>query len=366
MDYLVIIFLSLLTPFSLSLSDIDYNTGFGVKISDSTSDSIISNRISAKPIKTGTRSDNEVVSAEHYGPYGILYDLSIEYQVYPFVHKDSYLQNFWIAPKFSYEPLRDSALVLIKPSTSNRTKAISIMFNQHPSFGFNIGYDAYHFDKGGEILSPYFGMQFMRVGYEGESNFDMQELFDSSIQYNLGLNYKMDENWAANIEMSTTFVDIRASEGLDQDMTLKITRVKFGVIYYLANSIDKQKENKDNTYIGILKSIDPNFKNRVKEKRRLEEEAKKEKDRAAKEAKEAEKANARAEQEAKEQAEQLAEQAAKEAERAVKEAERESQGGNNNASPARQQADQPKPTRSRLQGRETSNEQPRRRFLGVF
>lgn len=271
MDYLIVAFLTLLTPFTLSMSDIDYTTGLGVKVSDSTESGPFSNKLSAKAIKTGTKSDYEIQKVQHYGPYGVFFDLSVEYQIYPFLNKKNYLKNVWIAPKFSYEPLRDSALITMRSQSSSRPQAIPIMFNQHPSFGFNIGYDAYQFKKGGEIITPYFGMQFMRVGFEGESNFDMQELFDSSIQYTFGLAYRMDQNWAANIELANTFVDVRAVEGENQDFTLQVTRIKLGVTYYLDNSIARQKENKDNTYSDILNSIDPTLKKKIQEKKEIDE-----------------------------------------------------------------------------------------------
>ncbi|MDR2007620.1 MAG: hypothetical protein LBQ34_01440 [Alphaproteobacteria bacterium] len=346
MDYLVVIFLSLLTPFSLTLSDVDYSTGLGVKVSNSTNENSFSNKVNAVSITTGSRSDSDVVSVKHFGPYGVHYDLSVEYQVYPFMYKANFLQNFWVAPKASYEPLRDSAMVILQPRNSTRTKAIPIMFNQHPSFGFNLGYDAYQFKKGGEIISPYFGMQFMRVGYEGDANFDMQESFDSSIQYVVGLSYKMDSNWAAVAEMSTLYVDLRAVEGQDQDMTAQITRMKFGVVYYLNNSIAKTKENKDATYIGILKSIDPNFKNRVNESRALEEQARIE----------AAAAKKQADLEAKEKAKAEAE-AAKAAEAAAASPEPQVQ--------QQQQVEQQQAAPvNRLQGQQPAA--PRKRFLGIF
>ncbi len=271
MDYLIVAFLTLLTPFTLSMSDIDYTPGFSVKVSNSTESNLFSNKLSATSIKTGTNSDSDIISVSHFGPYGVFFDLSVEYQIYPFLNKKTFLKNLWFAPKFSYEPLRDSALIIMQPVTSSNTSAIPVMFNQHPSFGFNLGYDVYQFKKGGELLSPYFGMQFMRVGYEGESNFDMQELYDSSIQYTLGLAYRMDENWSANVEFANTFIDARGVEGQTQDVTLKVTRWKFGITYYLSNTIAKQKENKDNTYSEILRSIDSNLNNKIKDKKAIDE-----------------------------------------------------------------------------------------------
>lgn len=297
MDYLIVAFLTLLTPFTLSMSDIDYTPGFSVKISNSTESGLFTNKISAEPISTGTKADSQVISAKHFGPYGVFFDLSLEYQIYPFLNKKNYLKNIWVAPKFSYEPLRDSALVIMKPISSTRTQAVPVMFNQHPSFGFNIGYDAYQFKKGGEIISPYFGMQFMRVGYEGESSFDEQELFDSSIQYNLGLAYRMNQNWAANIEWSNTFIDSRGVEGQNQDLILQVTRWKFGVTYYLDDSIAKQKENKDNAYSDILKSIDPTLKNKIQEQKAIEEAERKAVEDAEKAKKDEEKARKKQEEE---------------------------------------------------------------------
>ncbi|MCL2567458.1 MAG: hypothetical protein FWE18_05130 [Alphaproteobacteria bacterium] len=366
MDYLVVVFLSMLTPFTLSLSDIDYNTGFGVKISNSTNENSFSNKISASSITIGSRSDSDVVSTQHYGPYGVFYDLSVEYQLYPFMYKTNFLQNFWVAPKASYEPLRDSALVILKPRNSNRTKAIPIMFNQHPSFGFNLGYDTYQFKKGGEIISPYFGMQFMRVGYEGESNFDMQESFDSAIQYTIGLSYKMDSNWAAVAEMSTVSVDLRAVEGQDQDLVATIRRMKFGVVYYLSDRIVANKENKDTTYIGILKSIDPNFKNRVKESKRLEEQARVEQKAAKKQAESDAKAAAEAEAERLRQEEAAKTEAAANNDANATPAPANVPAAQQQQSQTQQQPQVSQPT-SRLGNRGNSAEQTsRKRFLGIF
>ncbi len=278
MDYIVVILLSLLTPFTLSMSDVEYNTGFGVKLSNNTSSNIFSNKLTGSSINLGDKSDSKVLKVQHFGPYGVYYDLSVEYKIYPFFDKSNFFNNMWIAPKFSYEPLMESALFTVKPDSSTKNKTIALMVTQHPSFGFNIGYDLYQFKSGGEIISPYFGFQFMKIGYHGEANYDMQEILSNSIKYTLGLAYNMDQNWTLNAEFSTVSIAAIGAEGLGQDLNLRINRVKFGVTYYLDDSIAKQKENKDDTYINILKSIDPNFKEKVinqKNKNKEEERIKK-------------------------------------------------------------------------------------------
>ncbi len=272
MDYLVAVILSLLTPFGLSMADVDYNTGFGVKISDSTNNKFLNNKVSAKSVLTGSRGDYSVLGASYFGPYGVLYDVSVEYKIYPFAGSTSFIKNSWIAPKMSYQPLRQAILIRARSEISTVPRSIPIAVLQRPSFGLVFGYDVLAFGLGEQKIAPYFGVQIGKTGYENQNDSDQAQKLDSTYSLIGGIMYQMDNHWALNLEVERMTLDVRAIRNANQDFILNLTKIKWGVTYYIKEPKIVKKANKDSEYIKIIESVDSNIQDKI-EAKRIEEEA---------------------------------------------------------------------------------------------
>lgn len=254
MDYILAIVFSVLTPFVLENSNIDYSTGLFVDVSNNNI-----NSYGAKSIKSDSKNQFDILNVEHSGTYNNVYGVGVNYKFYNFF-EDSYKKNIWFRPKIGYHPLREMIDVQMLSQISVNPVVKRYHYAEHPYFGLDIGYDLYTFHKG-ELLASYAGVNFMRVGYEGESGLFSLEQYDSVAQFVLGLEYIMDYKWSIYSELTYMNMELKAIPDQGQDIRLIQQRLQFGFAYHLYNSdIDiVDKKNREENYSNLIEEIDPNI-----------------------------------------------------------------------------------------------------------
>lgn len=249
MDYLIVLFLSVLSPVALHLSNVDYTTEWGISFSDP----VDLNSQKASAIDTGNSNTSfSVLNEEYFGTYGIVYEMFLDYKFYV-------SDNTWLALRSAYSPLREGSSVTLQPSLSLNPATVAYFYKEHPSFGLLVGYDV------GLGFSPYIGASFSHIGYANYGNFELEEQFDSTFTYLAGIRYKLDNNWSALAEVSAYNMDMRYIENQGYDISMRVIKYKFGVVYSFAKPKDIRERNKEEQYKDIIRSLDPTIDDKIQE-----------------------------------------------------------------------------------------------------
>ena len=247
MDYLIVLFLTVLSPVTLHLSNVDYTTEWGISFSDPV-------HLNSQKASALDNPDNpfSTLNEEYFGTYGIVYEMFIDYKFYVSDHT-------WLALRSAYSPLREGSQVTVQASLSPNPATVAYFYKEHPSFGLLAGYDI------GLGFSPYIGASFSHIGYANYGNFELEEQFDSTLTYLAGLRYKIDYNWSALAEVSGYKMDMRYIEGQGYDIAMRVIKYKFGVVYSFAKPKDVRERNKDEQYKDIIRSLDPAIDDKIQE-----------------------------------------------------------------------------------------------------
>lgn len=247
MDYLIVLFLTVLSPVTLHLSNVDYTTEWGISFSDP----VHLNSQKASALDNPT-NPFDVLNEEYFGTYGIVYEMFIDYKFYVSDHT-------WLALRSAYSPLREGSQVTVQASLSPNPSTIAYFYKEHPSFGLLAGYDI------GLGFSPYIGASFSHIGYANYGNFELEEQFDSTLTYLAGLRYKLDNNWSALAEVSGYKMDMRYIEGQGYDIAMRVIKYKFGVVYSFVKPQAVREQNKEEQYKDIIRSLDPTIDDKIQE-----------------------------------------------------------------------------------------------------
>ncbi|UQY80755.1 enoyl-CoA hydratase [Candidatus Hepatincola sp. Av] len=247
MDYLIVLFLTVLSPVTLHLSNVDYTTEWGISFSDPV-------HLNSQKSYALDNPDNpfSTLNEEYFGTYGIVYEMFIDYKFYVSEHT-------WLALRSAYSPLREGSQVTVQASLSPNPATVAYFYKEHPSFGLLAGYDI------GLGFSPYIGASFSHIGYANYGNFELEEQFDSTFTYLAGIRYKIDYNWSALAEVSGYKMDMRYIEGQNYDIAMRVIKYKFGVVYSFAKPKDVRERNKDEQYKDIIRSLDPAIDDKIQE-----------------------------------------------------------------------------------------------------
>ena len=272
MDFVITIALALLTPFALTHSKVDYVPVAGIFVTDNDA-TFGFNSYEGQSVMAGNRNDLTVVKTDFIGMNSVLYEPYVEYVV-----KLGSSHRMWIAPRFSYQPLRDEVNLTLKGQSSSRAEEKQMVFNELPGMGLGLGYDLIMFNPKRFFrfgLSPYVGLSFNRVGYVVKANEEVNTLFDSVTKIYSGVNFQLDSNWHVNIEYNTYTLNVYGDAQIAQNIDLTVNKIKLSISYYFVPQTEENRSIKDVSYHQIIESIDPYINNKMEETKKIQRDNKK-------------------------------------------------------------------------------------------
>ena len=267
MDFVITIALALLTPFALNHSKVDYVPVAGIFVTDNDA-TFGFNAYEGQSVMAGNRNDKTVVKTDFIGMNSVLYEPYVEYVV-----KLGSSRRMWIAPRFSYQPLRDEVNLTLKAQSSSRAEEVQMVFNELPGMGLGLGYDLIMFNPKRFFrfgLSPYVGLSFNRVGYISKTKEEVTSLLDSVTKIYAGANFQLDSNWHVNIEYNTYTVNVYGDDVIGQNIDLSVNKIKLSVAYYFVTKTEENRSIKDVSYHQIIESIDPYINNKMEETKKIQ------------------------------------------------------------------------------------------------
>ncbi len=267
MDFVFAILISALSPFVFNYYGVKHTPNFGILLSDNT----FLSKFMVSPIALNPENDYKVQKVTYNGSHKLDYEIMFDDKV------NLNASNFWLAVHTSWSPLQHQLLTIIKSPNVTNPIAKAIYMSEGIGSGLKIGYD---FNFGSEntlfAISPYAGISFMQIAYEGSGYYSSSASYDSALKYIVGLDIRADYNWHFILEASGYKLNYRGITDNKQDMQVNVLKLKAGVVYHLNNLLEANTVKKDKVYDEIVSAIDPYLQERQIELQKKEDNAKKE------------------------------------------------------------------------------------------
>jgi hypothetical protein len=281
MDILLIIALSMLTPFYFNVSNIDYKTSFGVSVSENDPEKKI-NSFKPETILYGNRTDTEVSSSNFDGPYSITYDMMLIYKV----NLDFFNKRFWVGTRASWQPLQESiSITYINPiSPEIRPKTFQYYYNENPAFGMFVQFDILKPNPNFVVfplsMSPYVGFNLLKVAYMGSGDYEQALQYTNTAKLFYGVSFASYSGWEVTFEGTYYKMDFVKVDSAIQDTSIYVNKYKLGIVYTFQSDIESKRLKKDMIYDDVIRILNPQIDQLIEEERMSSEElAKQEKER---------------------------------------------------------------------------------------
>jgi hypothetical protein len=266
MNYVFVLFMSLLVPYTFDISNIKYTQDVGFMLSNQEDFS----SWGVKVLNTESTVTEVRKEPTPGGFYAVTYEFFTQYNVY-------LRDKLWVAPRLSFSPLREGIdVIFAAKGSSGPGTPTRLYYNEYPAMGVMLGYDVWN-SKGMSMesynIAPYVGASLLRVAYAGASDFTTNQYFDSTTKFHFGTQIRMGQSWNLVAEYAFYRLNYFNIEGLSDRMVITVNKLKFGLSYSFIDYKYYHKANKDDTYHNIIKSIDPNLDYKVQERERLKRRA---------------------------------------------------------------------------------------------
>lgn len=257
MDFLIIIILSVLTPYSLNKLDIDYTTEAGVFYATNDKTGFMGTEYSTDIVKTGTSLDVLDIT-----PVYKYLNTSVNFEMHTDVKIPIALDNqLWIAGRFAYNPSRDALTIrFIRSDGRGRPLPRSLIFNENPSIGGVIGYNlkkytpnSFNLLKSG--VAVYAGSSVLRLDYADAASYEAEKVTNTAVKMYAGASLQLSHNSQVDVQYTYLTSQIRGLPSLEQIIDLNVTRVNVGFTYIFNDERLRRKANKDRTYKNIFELL---------------------------------------------------------------------------------------------------------------
>lgn len=266
MNYIFIIFLSLLVPYTFDMANIKYTQDLGFTISDQ----IEQTKWNVRIVETSNTTQEIRKTPTSGGFYAITYEFFTQFNI-------NLTKNIWFAPRLSFSPLREGVdVILVSKNSTSPGVPTRMYYNEKPGIGVILGYDLFSYGEFGKnyyAIAPYTGITLLRVAYSGASDFTTNEYLDSVAKFHFGAKISLGQEWSFISEYTFYNLNYFNIDGLSDRLIISVNKIKFGVSYSFLDPRYYHKANKDDAYHDIIKSIDPNIDYKVQERKRLEKRA---------------------------------------------------------------------------------------------
>lgn len=254
MDYLIVTISSILFPYILSLSGIDYKADLGLKGSYQNF-----NKYSISLLK-GEDNDKRYIaetSIVSYRSDSIKPDLFVDYS---FSKPKS---RFFMAASFGVEPFDSGMQVVTKrKETQDGAQTEEIHYLKDPYIALKVGYSILKNNPqlngyGAFGITPYVIAGIMPITYQDGGNYRNSNVTKYTTYWGLGSKINFQGPWSFYLEYRDVKVDGRGSQ-MKYQVSLREKAYQFGFSYWLTAGKTAAQLNAQKNYSAIIKEINKN------------------------------------------------------------------------------------------------------------
>lgn len=246
MDYLLVGIASILFPYVLNLSGIDYQAYVGLK--GSLQD------VNQYELELVDNKGNYIISQVeliNYTGYGIRPDFFVDYAMSK--------GRFWFAPTFGVEPLNTGIQFRTKLSTGGSDSTDEVHYNKGAYIGLKLGFSILQPNQelngyGAFGITPYILGGVRPVAYENGGYYKSSEEKRYEPFFGIGAKIDFKGPWSAYIQYQRLEFETKGS-ALARQITISESEIQFGVAYWFRTSEESSKLDKVSNYDQIVQKI---------------------------------------------------------------------------------------------------------------